>query len=190
MPKKLILLIGAPGSGKTTDAKRIASKHEGIITALSTGELIKNEIKEGTAVGRIALDFVSKGNLVPTGIIVDTIVTAVNAAPTRVVMLDGFPRKEKQLQYFGDYLYSHDSIDLISVIEVRVSDETAKERFLATHDSEATFEHSMKHYKDALRDIEKYYENQHVLKIIDGERDIETVVAEIDTYLESICTEF
>ena len=54
MPKKLILLIGAPGSGKSTDAKLIAEKHAKEITSYSTGDLIKAEIAKGTGIGSIA----------------------------------------------------------------------------------------------------------------------------------------
>ena len=118
MPKKLILLIGAPGSGKTTDANYIAEKHSGVITSYSTGELIKNEIKNETAVGNIAKSFVEKGDLVPTGIVVELIVDAVKNSPTDVVLLDGFPGKEKQLQYFCDFIFNNDKIQLVSVIEI------------------------------------------------------------------------
>ena len=95
MPKKLILLIGAPGSGKSTDAKLIAEKHTKDITSYATGDLIKAEIAKGTGIGSIAKSFVEKGDLVPTQMVVEMIVDAINNAPTSVVLLDGFPGKEK-----------------------------------------------------------------------------------------------
>lgn len=187
MSKKLILLIGAPGSGKSTDANYIAEKHSGVITSYCTGELIKNEIKNETAVGNIAKGFVEKGDLVPTGIVVELIVHAVKNAPTDVVLLNGFPGKEKQLQYFCDFIFNNDEIQLVSVIEIKVSDEVAKERFLATGRSEEIFEHEMKAYKESLSDIEAHYEDKHVLKVINGEQELDTVVAEIDSYLKNVC---
>ena len=185
MSKKLILLIGAPGSGKTTDAALIAKKHTESITSYSTGELLKREIKNETAIGNIAKSFVEKGDLVPTAIVVDTIVDAIQNAPTDVVMLDGFPGKEQQLQYFCDFIFKNDNINLISVIEIKVSEALAKQRFLASGRSEEIFEHEMASYSASLNEIEKHFEDKHILKIIDGERNLEMVIEEIDTYLEN-----
>jgi len=188
MPKKLILLIGAPGSGKSTDAKLIAEKHSGNITSYSTGDLIKAEIEKGTAVGNIAKSFVEKGDLVPTGIVVELIVDAINSAPTEVVLLDGFPGKEKQLQYFCDYIFNNDKINVMSVLEIKVNDQLAKERWIASGRDEEIFEHELKSYKESLAEIEAHYNDKKVLKVIDGERDLEEVIADIDAYLNSICT--
>jgi adenylate kinase len=185
MPKKLILLIGAPGSGKSTDAKAIAEKHAENITSYSTGDLIKEEIKKGSAVGNIAKSFVEKGDLVPTGIVVELIVDAINKAPTSTVLLDGFPGKEKQLQYFCDYIFNHDKITLSSVIEIKVNDTLAKERWIASGREEEIFTHELASYKASLSEIEAHFKDKHVLKVIDGERDLDTVIADIDAYLES-----
>jgi len=189
MPKKLILLIGAPGSGKSTDAKKITEKHSEQITSYSTGDLIKAEVSNGTAIGNIAKSFVDKGDLVPTGIVVDVIVNAINSAPTSVVLVDGFPGKERQLQYFCDYLFNNNNkIQLISVLEIKVNDELAKERWIASGRSEEIFEHELRSYKGSLSEIETHYGNKNILKVINGEGDLDSVIADIDTYLESICT--
>ena len=186
MSKKLILLIGAPGSGKSTDAKLISEKHTGKVTSYSTGDLIKEEINNGTGIGNIAKSYVEKGDLVPTQIVVELIVDAVNKAPTEVVMLDGFPREEKELQYFSDYIFNNDKINVISVLEIKVNDSLAKERWLASGRSEEIFDHEMESYKESLSEIEAHYENEHILKVIDGERDLDVVIADIDTYLETL----
>lgn len=185
MPKKLILLIGAPGSGKSTDAKLIAEKHTGKISSYSTGDLIKEEIKKETSIGNIAKGFVEKGDLVPTQIIVELIVDAVKKAPTEVVMLDGFPGKEKQMQYFCDYIFNNNKINIMSVLDIKVDEALAKERWLASGRSEKIFENELKSYKESLSEIEAHYEDKHILKVIDGERNIDVVIADIDTYLES-----
>ncbi len=185
MPKKLILLIGAPGAGKSTDAKLIAEKHSEKITSYSTGDLIKEEIKKGTGIGNIAKKFVEKGDLVPTQIVVELIVDVVKKAPTEVVMLDGFPGEEKELQYFCDYIFNNDKINVMSVLEIKVNDALAKERWLASGKSEEIFDHEMKSYKASLSEIEAHFEDKHVLKVIDGERDLDVIISDIDTYLES-----
>ena len=188
MPKKLILLIGAPGSGKSTDAKMIAEKHTEQISSYSTGDLIKEEITNGTSIGNIAKSFVEKGDLVPTQIVVELIVDAVKMAPTEIVMLDGFPGKEKQLQYFCDHIFNNDKINIMSVLEIKVNDALAKERWLASGRSEEIFDHEMSSYKESLSEIEAHYDAKNILKVIDGEKDLDSVIAEIDAYIESITT--
>ena len=188
MPKKLILLIGAPGSGKSTDAKLIAEKHSKEITSYSTGDLIKAEVAKGSGIGSIAKSFVGKGDLVPTQIVVEMIVNAINEAPTPVVLLDGFPGKEKQLQYFCDYIFNNKKIEVMSVLEIKVNDELAKKRWIDSGRSEEIFEHELASYKESVAEIETHYSEKDILKVIDGERDLDTVIADIDSYLGSICT--
>ena len=184
--KKLILLIGAPGSGKTTDGKAIAKNHPDI-TSYSLGELLKEEIAKGTTTGKITNDFISKGDLVPTAITIDTLCSAIQKAPTDVVLVDGFPRKEKQMIIFGDIVNDVNRADLISVIEVRVSESVARERVLGqgtTKEREEIFNHQMKIYKETIEHIEEFYNQDNLLKVIDGEEDVDTVVAEIDAFLQ------
>mgnify|MGYP000117777883 CR=1 FL=1 len=190
MPKKLILLIGAPGSGKSTDAKLIAENHSDVISSYSTGDLIKKEIESGTGVGSIAKSFVEKGELVPTQIVVELIVDAVNNAPTDVILLDGFPGKEKQLQYFCDHIFNNNNIQLMSVLEIKVNDDLAKRRWLASGRSEEIFEHEMESYKASLSEIEAHYEGKNILKVVNGEQEIDIVIKDIDSYLSGICTSF
>ena len=186
MSKKLILLIGAPGSGKTTDGKIVAQNHSEI-TSYSTGELIQKEIKSGSATGRIEASFVEHGDLVPTAMVVDAVLDAIKAAPTEIVLIDGFPRKPKQLNEFCDIVFnSKGALEVIAAIEVRVSEATAKERFLAAGHSEEVFEHEMRDYLASVADIEKHYGDMNILKVVDGEKDLDAVTAEIEAHLKSL----
>ena len=191
MNKKLILIIGAPGSGKTTDATLVAQNHTQSITSYSLGDLLKDEVKKENATGRINNSFISKGELVPTAIAIDTICSAVQNAPTDIVLLDGFPRKEKQMRLFADILSNRmDKVELVSVIEVRVSESVARERVLGRDESreddkEEIFNNRMKIYNETIEEIEKFYKDSGLLKVIDGEREPKEIVAEIDAFLES-----
>jgi len=188
MAKKLILLIGAPGSGKTTDGSAIAKNHPEI-TAYSLGKLLEDEAKKDTKLGKINRDYISKGELIPTAIVIDTIMEAVKNAPTDIVLLDGFPRKEKQMKIFADILSANHTIELDSVIEIRVSEAVARERVLGrsdrADDQEDIFNNRMKIYQETISNIEEFYDHDNILKIIDGEQEVSTVINDIDEFLKS-----
>jgi adenylate kinase len=181
MSKKLILIIGAPGAGKTTTAKILAEKYPEKITSYSTGELLKKETESGSVVGKIISDYLFKGQLVPTAIIIDTVLDAIKAAPTDVVVIEGFPRKEKQVKIFGDVLFNHKEIELLNVIEIQVSDEAAKARFQGP---EELYENEMKHYKETIAEVENYYREHDLLKVVDGENPQDEVVAQIEAIIQ------
>ncbi len=187
MSKKLILLIGAPGSGKTTDGKTVASECVTQITSYSLGEILKQEIEKGGKIGKIIDDYVSKGDLVPTSLTIDEVCKTIADAPTDIVLIDGFPREMEHVKIFGDVINNLKRVELISVIEVRVSEAVARERYFKNHnESEEVFEHSMKVYQATISEIEEYYNKQNILKIIDGERDLDVVVNDIKDYLKSL----
>jgi adenylate kinase len=186
MSKKLILLIGAPGSGKTTDGEAIAKNHSDI-TSYSLGELLKEEIVKNTATGKITNDYLSKGDLVPTAIIIDTLCDAIQQAPTDIVLIDGFPRKAKQMKLFGDIASEANRVDLILVIEVRVSESVARERVLgqdATEQEIEVFDHQMSLYRETIEHIEAFYAQDDLLKVIDGEQEMNAVIDKIDGFLK------
>jgi len=196
--KKLFLLIGAPGSGKTTDASLIANKHAEKIVHYSTGDMLREEVASGSELGATIEDFISKGALVPLNIIVDTIISAINQAPVDVVLIDGYPRSVEQMTALDEIVAKEDGIELTSVIEVRVSEQVAKDRILGraaeakegegrSDDSIEVFYDRMKIYTDPLAEIQEFYSSKNLLKVIDGERELEPIVAEMEAFvLESI----
>ena len=186
--KKLFLIIGAPGSGKTTDAELIAEKHENI-THYSTGDMFRAEVATGSELGKTIDSYVSAGNLVPITIVIDTIVTAIKNAPTPTVVIDGYPRSGEQMIELDKYLTNEDAVELVNVIEVEVSEEVACDRVLGrargADDNVEVFNNRMKVFTDPLADIQEFYGNKNILTKINGERTIEEVVNEMDEFIQS-----
>ncbi len=192
--KKLFLIIGAPGSGKTTDASIIAQNNVDNIVHYSTGDMLREEVSNGSELGKEIEGYISRGALVPLDIIVNTIVSAINNAPVSNVLIDGYPRSTEQMIAFDELVSKEDNIELVSVIEVRVSEQIAKERILGraadakpgeerSDDSVEVFFDRMKIYTDPLAEIQKFYTDKDILTVINGERTLDEVVEEMQAFV-------
>ena len=186
--KKLFLIIGAPGSGKTTDAELIASKHQNI-THYSTGDMFRAEVASGSQRGEIINTYISAGNIVPIDIAIETILQAIKNAPTDVIIIDGYPRSLEQMSELDKYLINEKEVKLVNVIEVEVSVEVAKDRVLGrsrgADDNEQVFNNRMKVYIQPLEDIRAFYGEKEILKVINGEGTIKEIVEEMDEFIQS-----
>ncbi|GGD35461.1 adenylate kinase [Malaciobacter pacificus] len=191
--KKLFLIIGAPGSGKTTDAELIAAKHENI-THYSTGDMFRAEVASGTDRGAVIDSYISKGLIVPIDIAIETILGAIKRASTPTVIIDGYPRSIEQMEQLDKYLLDENEVELVNVIEVDVSQETAFQRVLGRaadaqvvrdDDNEQVFLNRMKLFTEPLEEIRSFYTQKNILKTISGEATIEEIVTEMDSFIQS-----
>lgn len=187
--KKLFLIIGAPGSGKTTDAQNIAQNNKDVIVHYSTGDLLREEVAKETKLGKTIDKYTSKGNLVPLDIVVDTILSALKNAPKDVILIDGYPRSVEQMEELDKVLQTQSEVKLISVIEVVVSEETAFNRVIGrargSDDNIEVFKNRMNVYLQPLEKIQRFYDGLNILKKINGERSIEEIVSEMESYIKS-----
>ena len=186
--KKLFLIIGAPGSGKTTDAQLIADKHENI-THYSTGDMFRAEVASGSQRGEIINAYISAGNIVPIDIAIETILVAIKNAPTDVIIIDGYPRSIEQMGELDKYLINEDEVKLVNVIEVEVSEQVARDRVLGrsrgADDNVEVFNNRMRVYTEPLENIRAFYTQKNLLKVINGEGTIKEIVDEMDEFIQS-----
>lgn len=92
-----VIMLGAPGAGKGTQAKKIAEKYE--IPHISTGDIFRANIKNGTELGNKAKSYMDQGHLVPDELTCDLVVDRINQADCKNgYVLDGFPRTIPQAE--------------------------------------------------------------------------------------------
>lgn len=120
-----MVLLGAPGAGKGTHCKRIVDQYD--VLHLSSGDILRRERAEGSALGRQAQSYMDAGTLVPDDLIVAMMSKAVKAAPTSGYVLDGFPRTVNQAEALDRSLAGDDAgIDV--VMNLLVDEDVVVER--------------------------------------------------------------
>ena len=98
-----IILLGPPGAGKGTQAKRIATRYG--IPQVSTGDILRENVERGTELGRQARDVMARGDLVPDNLVCDMVALRLrNADCARGFILDGFPRTPAQAGWLDAFL--------------------------------------------------------------------------------------
>ena len=121
-----IIMLGAPGAGKGTQAERIADKYQ--IPHISTGDIFRANIKAGTELGKKAKEFMDQGLLVPDSLTVDLVMDRISQEDCiKGYILDGFPRTIPQAQSLTEALKARDS-KLDYAINVDVPDENIIDR--------------------------------------------------------------
>ncbi len=121
-----IIMLGAPGAGKGTQAKRIAEKHG--IPTISTGDIFRQNIKEGTELGKKAKGYMDAGGLVPDELVCDLVVDRISKEDCRDgFILDGFPRTIPQAEALTAALKEKGTA-MDYALDIELSDEAIIER--------------------------------------------------------------
>ena len=179
----IIIILGAPGAGKGTLAMRLAEYRE--VPHISTGELFRENLQQATPVGLRAKEFMDDGRLVPDDVVLDMLVERVASADCRGgYLLDGFPRTVAQAEALDVCL--GDSIEL-HVVNLEVSDETIIKRIARRREADQRKDDAPEVVKERLRiyhevteRVVHYYEQQGVLKPVDGEQDPDAVFGQLE----------
>lgn len=124
----IIIMLGAPGTGKGTVAALLQEKLG--IKQVSTGDIFRKNIKEGTELGKLADKYISKGNLVPDDVTVKVVEDRLNAPDVENgIILDGFPRTVKQAEEL-DRILAEKGKKVDKVINLTTPDEEIVERIV------------------------------------------------------------
>lgn len=206
---KRIVLLGAPGVGKGTQAKQLEKTFGWV--HISTGDLLREAVRTGTELGQKASHYMEKGELVPDDLIIAMIEEQFqNGKCESGFILDGFPRTEVQAQKLDDLL-SRQGTSLDAVVSIEVPEEeivrrlsqrlTCKQGHVFPEDSNhklgdpcpvcgtpldrrkddtpETVRHRLEVYKKETQSLIAYYQTQSILKPVDGLGSYETIFKRI-----------
>lgn len=172
----IIILFGAPGVGKGTQAAILAEKLS--IAHLSTGDAFRAAIKNQTEVGKLAKGYVDAGDLVPDEVVARIVDEAMNDASfANGAILDGFPRTQAQADALAGMLSAR-GLSVHRVVNIDVDDATIIERLLArgrADDTREIIENRLGVYRQETAPLLDYYTAQGNLVTVDGVGEVEQV---------------
>jgi adenylate kinase len=183
-----LLLIGAPGAGKGTQAVRLA-EHFGI-THISSGDLLRRHISEGSAIGRAAQLYVARGDLVPDDLVIDMLREPVVAASEQGgYLLDGFPRTVDQAE--AAYRVARElgvAVQVAAHLDVPRDD--LVQRLLArgrgAEDTPEVIAHRLDVYGEKTLPMLDYYAQRERLVVVDGSRAVDEVTWSLLVQLQKV----
>ena len=176
-----LLLIGAPGAGKGTQAERLAERFG--ITHISSGDLLRQHVKDHTSIGQMIKSYLDHGDLVPDGVVMDMLrKPVVAAAQAGGYVLDGFPRTVEQAR--ASFPTAHAlGVEVQVAVHLDVARAELVRRLLArrrgSEDTEAVIERRLQLYLDKTVPLLEYYADREQVFTVDGARPPDAVHEEI-----------
>ena len=186
-----IVIFGPPGAGKGTQSKFIVKKYN--IHQLSTGDLLRDEIKNGTELGNKISSIMNSGELVSDEIVGDLIEKFIsNEKYKNKIIFDGYPRTLYQAKNL-DILLKNYSQKIDIVLKLNVSLETIKKRISERQsiekradDKEEIAIKRFQTYEKSSEPVLNYYKQTKLLQVVNGENSISQINNEISGLIDSI----
>lgn len=183
-----IILFGPPGAGKGTQSAKLIDKYS--LTHISTGDLFRKHLKEGTALGKLAQDYMSKGNLVPDQVVIDMVDDKIKSSGNiQGIIFDGFPRTIPQAKALDALLDSKNApikvlVELVvpeDELKLRLADRATKEN--RPDDAKPdVIQNRIAVYKAETVAVAEYYKEHNKYASVIG-------VGEIDDVFKNLCVE-
>ena len=179
-----IVIFGAPGSGKGTQSERIVDKYG--IHHISTGYVLRAEIKNGTELGKTAKNYMDQGQLLPDELIIDILASTLDALEeSKGVIFDGFPRTIAQAEALKKMLAERGQ-DINVMIDLDVPEEILMERLInrgkqtgRTDDNEETIKKRLVVYHSQTSPLKEWFKKENKYQQIKGHGELETIFTDL-----------
>lgn len=179
---KNIVIFGAPGSGKGTQSDLLVAKYG--FKHISTGDVLRTEIKNGTELGATAKAFIDKGQLIPDSLMIDILAQTYDSfLPCEGVIFDGFPRTIPQAEALKEMLAQRNT-SVTAMLELDVEDSVLIERLInrgktsgRADDNEETIKARLKVYHSQTAPLAAWYEQEGLRNTVKGTGSLEEINA-------------
>ena len=179
-----IVIFGAPGSGKGTQSERIVEKYG--INHISTGDVLRAEIKNGTELGKTAKGYIDQSQLIPDELMIDILASVFDSfKDSKGVIFDGFPRTIAQAEALKKMLAERGQ-DVSVMVDLDVPEEELMVRLIKrgkdsgrADDNEETIKKRLHVYHSQTAPLIDWYKNEKKYQHINGLGTMEGIFAEI-----------
>jgi adenylate kinase len=170
LKKEIIIFLGAPGSGKSTQAKLISKKLK--YTKITMSTLLKEEIKKDSKSSKNLKKIINNGDLVPYYISCDLLFKKIKKSKSKKILIDGFPREINQAIVLDYFLYTN-NYDLKKIININTSKKECINRLLKRKrkdDTKKAIKERLKIYNKETKKVIKRYNKKNLVCNIIGNR--------------------